>query len=424
MGERDCQLGVHHRVVPGSEATLGACQVAQALAGGAQRDTGPQPGRGDGKIRDRPGPILGQDPGQPSHHECVGVLHRHLGGGGGQERQPGKALRSPPISKKSDRQHTQRRVPQPGRHAADPRRAAAPFNGLPDPSRLQAQPRHPAGRPSARGRLPDPVVSLPRLAQPGLTRGEPASVEIQRAQQQVAPCARPSGHPGGQDTCLGHLTVGDQDLQRVQQPAIGRRRLAADRRSLRQPACRLRRPAQASSLPARRLQLIGQRVVRAGRRRHPVPQRPMPIQQARGPLVQPTPPRRAQVLIDGAVHQQVGKPDPGRGPARLLGQDPRVQRLSQGRQRILQPGHRRRGRELAATAKHRGRCHQLPSRHAQHTHPRQHRTRHRPWYLELPAVQVGTLRHGLFQHRPAEQQVTAGLLQQTADRPARQLPGP
>jgi len=195
---------------------LGACQIAQAVVGRGQRDTGTQPGRGSGKIGDGPGHVLGQEPGQPPHYERVGVLHRHLGRGGGQECQPGKALRPSPVGKKRDRQQTQRRVPHLSRGGVSPRRPLAPFDGLPDPSRLHAQPRQPAGGPRARRRLPDPIVSLPRLTQPGLGRGEPAGVEIQRAQQPAAPCVRPGGgHLGRQGLCPGHLTVGDQDLQRV-----------------------------------------------------------------------------------------------------------------------------------------------------------------------------------------------------------------
>ena len=120
----------------------------------------------------------------------------------------------------------------------------------------------------------------------------------------------------------------------------------------------------------------------------------------------------------------MGEPDPGRGSARLLRQDPRGQRLSQGRPRISRARQRGRGRKLAATAQHRGCRHEILSRRAQRAHPRQHHPGQRPRHLQRPAAQVDTPGHGLLQHRPAVQRVTAGLLQETADRPARQLPGP
>ena len=100
VGERDGQLGMHHGVVPGAEAALGARQVAQAHAGAAQRDTGAQPRRRGGKVGDRPGQVLGPDPDHAPQHQGVGVLPRHLGGGGGQERQPGQALRLPAHQQK------------------------------------------------------------------------------------------------------------------------------------------------------------------------------------------------------------------------------------------------------------------------------------------------------------------------------------
>ena len=62
LDERDGQLGVEHGVVPGSKAVLGGRQVAQAVAGGAQRDTGTQPCRRGGKVGDRPGQVLGTGP--------------------------------------------------------------------------------------------------------------------------------------------------------------------------------------------------------------------------------------------------------------------------------------------------------------------------------------------------------------------------
>ena len=416
---------VHHGVVPGSEAVLGVRQVAQALAGGAQRDTGAQPRRRGGKIGDRPGQVLGQDPDHAPHDERVGVLPRHLGGGGGQERQPGQALGSPPIGEKGDRQHAQGLVAHGGRGGAGRRRPLTPFDRLRDPARDQAQHRQLESGRGAHGRVPGRVVGLPRLQQAGLGRSGPAREEIQRAQQPAAPRARPGRrHPGGKDLRLGHLAVDDQDLQRVQQTAIGRRRLAADRRRLRQPGRRLRRPAQVAGLPAGRLQLAGQPVVRADRRRHPVPQRPVPVHQARRPLVQPAPPGRAQIAVDGPLHQQMGEPDPGRGPARLLDQDPRRHRLPQGRQRITQARQRGRRRQLAVVAQHRRRHHQLPGRRAQRAHPQQHHPGQRPRHPQRPAEPVKALDPELLQHRPAVQRVTARLLQQTAGGAARQLARP
>ena len=136
-----------------------------------------------------------------------------------------------------------------------------------------------------------------------LGRGGPAREEIQRAQQPAAPRARPGGpHPGGKDLRLGHLTGGDQDLQRVQQAAIRRRGVAARRRRLPQPGRRLRRPAQPAGLPAGRLEVTGQPVIRADRRRHPVPQRPVPVHQARRLLVQPAPPGRAKIAVHRPLH--------------------------------------------------------------------------------------------------------------------------
>ena len=252
VGERDGQLGVHHGVVPGSEAVLGARQVAQAPAGVAQRDTGAQPRRRGGKVGDRPGQVLGPDPGHAPQHERVGVLPRHLGGGGGQERQPGQALGSPPIGEEGDRQHAQGLVAHGGRGGAGRRRPLTPSDRLRDPARDQAQHRQLESGRGAHGRVPGPIVGLPRLQQPGLGRSGPAGEEIQRAQQPAAPRARPGGrHPGGKDLRLGHLAAGDQDLQRVQQAAIGCLRLAAGRRRLRQPGRRLRRPAQVGGLPGR-----------------------------------------------------------------------------------------------------------------------------------------------------------------------------
>ncbi len=118
----------------------------------------------------------------------------------------------------------------------------------------------------------------------------------------------------------------------------------------------------------------------------------------------------------------MGEPDPGRGPARLLSQDRRFQRLSQGRQRITQASQRRRGRELAALAQHRGRRDKLLSRRA-HQPPATAPPRPATVAPAAPATKV-TPPATPLQHRPAVQRVTAGLLQQTADRPARQLPGP
>ena len=217
-------------------------------------------------------------------------------GTGRQERQPGQTLRSPPSGNKGDRQHAQGPVTRGGRGGTGRSCSLAPFDRLREAVGEQAQHRQIKSGSSAFCRLPGRIVGLPRLQEPGLGRGDPAGQEIQRAQQPAAPCARPGGRrAGGQDLRLGHLAVSDQDLQRVQQAAIGRLRLAAEPGRLRQPGSRLRRPAMSAALAGGRLQLDGQPVVRADRRRHPVPQRPVPIHQARRPLVQPTPPRRAQI---------------------------------------------------------------------------------------------------------------------------------
>ena len=234
-------------------------------------------------------------------------------------------------------------------------------------------------------------MGLPRLAQAFLGHTGPAREEIQRAEQPAPPCARLGGHqPDGQDLRLGHLTAGDQDLQRIQQAAIRRPGLAARRRRLRQPGCRLRHPAQAVGLPAGRLELGRQPVVPAGRHRHPVPQRFVPIHQARRLLVHPAPPRRAEIVVHGPLQQQVGEPDHGHGPARSLDQDLRLQRLAQGRQRITKAGQGGRGRELAVLAEHRGRRDELLSRRAQCARARQHHPGQRPRHLQRPATQVST----------------------------------
>ena len=241
----------------------------------------------------------------------------------------------------------------------------------------------------------------------------------------AAPRARRGGrHPGGKALRLGHLTGGDQDLQRVQQAAIGCRRVAAGGRGLRQPVRRLRRPAQVPGFPASRLQLAGQPVVRAHRRRHPVRQRLVPIHQARRPLVQPSPPDGAEIVVDGPVHQQMGKTDPGRHPARLLGKHPRRHRLLQRRERIIQARQRGRHRQLAVVAEHRRRRDQLPGSRAQRAHPRQHHPGQRPRHPQRPAGPVKALAPQLFQYRPDVQRVAAGVLEQAADGAARQLPGP
>ena len=179
-----------------------------------------------------------------------------------------------------------------------------------------------------------------------------------------------------------------------------------------------------AGLPAGRLQLVGQRVVRAGRRRHPVPQRPVPVHQTRRPLVQPAPPGRAQIAIHSPPHQQMGEPDPGQAPARLLGQDPRRHRFPQPRQRITQAGQRGRRRQLAVVAQHRRRHHQLPGSRAQRAHPQQHHPGQRTRHTQRPAEPVKALDPELLQHRPAVQRVTARLLQQTAGGAPRQLAQP
>ena len=302
---------------------------------------------------------------------------------------------------------------------------SAPSDRLRDPARDQAQHREPESRRGALCRVPGRVVGLPRLYQAGLGRDGPARKEIQRAQQQAAPRARPCRrHPGGKGLRLGHLTVGDQDLQGVQQPAIGRRRVAADGRRLRQPGRRLRRPAQIQGLPAGRLQLAGQPVVRATRRRHPVRQRLVPVHQARRPLVQPLPPGGAEIVVDGPLHQQMGKTDLGRPPARLLDQHPRRPRLLQHRDRIVQSRQAGRHRQPAVLAQDRRRGGQLPGRRAQRAYPRQHHPGQRPRHRQRPAAQVSTPGRGLFQHRPDVQRAAASVLEQTAGGAARQLPGP
>ena len=312
-----------------------------------------------------------------------------------------------------------------GRGGAGPGCPLAPVDRLRDPARDQAQPRQRSGGRGACGRVPDPVVGLPRLHQPGLGGGGPAGEEIQRAQQPAAPRTRPGGlRADGQGLRLCHLAAGDQDLHRVQHAPVGRRGLAADGRRLRQPGRRLRRPAVAPGVPAGRLQLGGQPVVRAYRRGHPVAQRPVPVHQARRPLVQPAAPGRAQVRIDGPLHQQVAEPDPGRGPARLLGQDSRRDRLPQGRHRIGEVRQRGRRGQPAAVAQHRRRPGQLPGRRAQRTHPQQHHPSQRPRHPERPAVQAQAPGPMLFQHRPAIQRIAAGFLQQTADGSARQIARP
>ena len=176
----------------------------------------------------------------------------------------------------------------------------------------------------------------------------------------------------------------------------------------------------AAALASGRLQLGGQLVVRACRRGHPVPQRLVPVHQARGPLVQPAPPGRVQVAVDGSLHQQVAEPD----PVRLLGQDPRRYRFPQGRQRISEVRQRGRRGQVAAAAQHRRRRGQPPGRRAQRAQPRQHHPGQRPRHRHCPVFRAEAPGPGLLQHRPAVQRVTAGLLQQTADSPARQLPGP
>ena len=150
-------------------------------------------------------------------------------------------------------------------------RPLTPFDRLRDPARDQAQHRQLGGTAAPTDGVLGRVVGLPRCQQPVLGQSRPAGEEIQCAQQPAAPRARPGVHPGGKDGRLGHLTVGDQDLQRVQQTAIGRRRVAAGGRRLRQPGRRLRRPARIQGLPAGRLQLAGQPVIQAGRRGHPMP---------------------------------------------------------------------------------------------------------------------------------------------------------
>ena len=228
-------------------------------------------------------------------------------------------------------------------------------------------------------------MGLPGIQQVYLGRVAPAGQEIQRAQQPAAPRVRPGGgHPDGQDLCLGHLTVCDQGLQRVQQAAIGRLRPAAQRGRLRQPGRRLRRPAVASGVPAGRLQLGGQPFVRPCRRGHPVPQRPVPVHQARRPLVQPAPPGRAQIAVDGPPHQQVAEPDPGSGPVRLLHQDSRRHRLPQRRHRISQVHQPGRRSQFAVMSQHRRRLDQLPGRRAQRPHPRQHHPGQRPRHRQRP----------------------------------------
>ena len=198
----DRQLGVHHRVIPGSKPMLGAGQVAQALAGAAQRDTGPQPGRGGGKIGDRPGHVLGQSLASPRITSVsVSSTSTSAGAAGGM---PSRVRPSGPHpgGEKGDRRRRRapREAPRPGRRHR--RRPLAPFDGLPirPVSRHNPAIRRPQRPPTAPG--PDRAPATPRAAGPH-PRGERASVEIQRAQHPAAPCIRPGGsHPGGQDLGL------------------------------------------------------------------------------------------------------------------------------------------------------------------------------------------------------------------------------
>ena len=174
-----------------------------------------------------------------------------------------------PCGKKGDRQHAQGRVAHGGRGGADRRRPLTPFDRLRDPARDQAQHRQLGSGRGAYGRVPGPVVGLPRLQQAVLGRGGPAREEIQCAQQPAPPRARPGGrHPGGKDLRLGHLAVDDQDLQRVQQTAIGcpGSLLAAAACASQAAACAVR--PRSKGLPAGRLQL-GRPAGRPGRPRPP-----------------------------------------------------------------------------------------------------------------------------------------------------------
>ena len=56
----------------------------------------------------------------------------------------------------------------------------------------------------------------------------------------------------------------------------------------------------------------------------------------------------------------MGKTDPGRRPARLLGEHPRRHRLLQRWERIIQARQHARRRQLAVVAEHRRRRGQLP----------------------------------------------------------------
>ena len=151
-----------------------------------------------------------------------------------------------------------------GRGAAGRRRPLTPSDRLRDPARDQAQARQLGGSRGTCGRVPDPIVGLPRL-HAGVPRPHRADPRRNPARPATSSAARPARrpHPGGKDLGLGHLAGGDQDLQRVQQAAIRRRGMAARRRRLHQPGRRLRRPAQPVGLPAGRLKVTGQLVVRA-----------------------------------------------------------------------------------------------------------------------------------------------------------------